>query len=54
MAVLVRTAGDLTRHELVVFGPLVLAIVALGVQPWLLLDLTGPVVRSLLAAGGAP
>lgn len=54
LAVVTRTRGDLTRHELVVFGPLVLAVVVLGVQPWLLLDLTGPVVRALLGAGGAP
>jgi NADH-quinone oxidoreductase subunit M len=53
LGVAVRTRGDLTGHELAVFGPLVLATVALGLQPWLLLDLTGPVVRTLLG-GGVP
>jgi NADH-quinone oxidoreductase subunit M len=52
------TMGDATPHELAVTGPLVLAAGVLGVLPWLLLDVTGPVVRSLLAgllgaAGGA-
>lgn len=54
VGVVTRTAGDLTKHELAVFGPLVLATVVLGLQPWLLLDLTGPVVRTLLGSGGAP
>jgi NADH-quinone oxidoreductase subunit M len=53
-AVQVVTMGDATSHELAVSGPLVLATVALGLLPWLLLDLTGPVVRQLLALGGAP
>jgi NADH-quinone oxidoreductase subunit M len=43
--------GDLTRHEGLVFAPLVVTAVALGVLPWLLLDVTGPAVRSLLGAG---
>ena len=33
--------GDATRHELMVASPLVLLTVALGIMPWLLLDLTG-------------
>ena len=44
-----RTMGDATTHELTVTGPLVLAVGVLGVLPWLLLDVTGPAVRSLLA-----
>ena len=32
-------------------APLVVASVALGVLPWLLLSLTGPAVRLLLEAG---
>jgi NADH-quinone oxidoreductase subunit M len=46
--------GDVTRHELVVTSPLVVATAALGVLPWLLLDVTGPAVRALLGAAGAP
>jgi NADH-quinone oxidoreductase subunit M len=46
-------AGDATSHELAVASPLVVAVVALGVLPWLLLDVTGPAVR-LLLGGGAP
>ena len=42
---------DLGRGEQVVLAPLVLAAVALGVLPWLLLSLTGPAVRLLLEAG---
>ena len=49
----VRLAGDATPHELAVAAPLVVAVVALGVLPWLLLDVTGPAVR-LLLGGGAP
>ncbi len=53
------TMGDATAHELSVTGPLVLATGVLGLLPWLLLDVTGPAVRSLLAVaasafGGAP
>ena len=43
--------GDLRRGEQVVLAPLVLAAVAFGVLPWLLLSLTGPAVRLLLEAG---
>ena len=43
-----RTMGDVTAHELSVTGPLVLAVGVLGVLPWVLLDVTGPAVRSLL------
>jgi NADH-quinone oxidoreductase subunit M len=49
----VPLAGDATRLELAVAGPLVVAVTALGVLPWLLLDVTGPAVR-LLVGGGAP
>ena len=53
------TMGDATPHELSVTGPLVLATGVLGILPWLLLDVTGPAVRSLLAVvasavGAAP
>ena len=44
-------ADDLRRGEQVVLAPLVVASVALGVLPWLLLSLTGPAVRLLLEAG---
>jgi NADH-quinone oxidoreductase subunit M len=49
----VPLAGDATRLELAVAGPLVVAVTVLGVLPWLLLDVTGPAVR-LLVGGGAP
>jgi NADH-quinone oxidoreductase subunit M len=42
------TAGDATSHELAVASPLVAAVAVLGVLPWLLLNVTGPAVRSLL------
>jgi NADH-quinone oxidoreductase subunit M len=56
------TMGDATTHELTVTAPLVLAVGVLGVLPWLLLNVTGPVVRSLLGVlstaarglGGSP
>ena len=35
------TAGDATPHELAVTAPLVVAVAALGVLPWLLLNVTG-------------
>ena len=54
VAIVVRTAGDATRHELAVLAPLVLATATLGLQPWLLLDLTAPAVRALLGPAGAP
>jgi len=44
--------GDATRHEVAVAAPLVVATVALGIVPALLLDVTGPMVRVLL--GGTP
>jgi NADH-quinone oxidoreductase subunit M len=47
-----RHMGDATRHELMVAAPLVLLTVALGILPWLLLDLTGPAVRLLLLVPG--
>jgi NADH-quinone oxidoreductase subunit M len=50
----VPLAGDATPHELAVTGPLVAAVAALGVLPWLLLDVTGPAVRLLVGAGGGP
>jgi NADH-quinone oxidoreductase subunit M len=50
-----RFAGDATGHELAVAGPLVALTVALGVLPWLLLNITGPAVRLLLTvSGGTP
>jgi NADH-quinone oxidoreductase subunit M len=50
------TMGDATAHEVGVTGPLVVAVAVLGVLPWLLLDVTGPAVRTLLGVlpGGAP
>ena len=48
------TVGDATGHEVAVTAPLVVAVAVLGLLPWLLLDVTGPAVRLLLAAGGAP
>jgi NADH-quinone oxidoreductase subunit M len=50
----VALAGDATGHELAVAGPLVVAVAALGVLPWLLLDVTGPAVRLLVGGGGGP
>ena len=50
----VPLAGDATPHELAVTGPLVVAVAALGVLPWLLLDVTGPAVRLLVGGGGGP
>ena len=50
----VPLAGDATGHELAVAGPLVVAVTALGVLPWLLLDVTGPAVRLLVGGGGGP
>lgn len=47
-----RPLGDATTHELLVASPLVFLTVALGILPWLLLDLTGPAVRVLLLAPG--
>ncbi len=38
---------DLSRVELTVLAPLVVATIGFGVQPWLLLSLTGPAVRML-------
>ena len=45
-------SGDATTHELLVASPLVILTVALGIMPWLLLDLTGPAVRLLLLVPG--
>ncbi len=44
-AVLLR---DATRHELAVWSPIVVCVLALGLWPKLLLDLTAPVVRQLV------
>lgn len=46
--------GDVTTHETSVAAPLVALIAALGVLPWLLLDMTAPGVRLLLSGGGLP
>ena len=46
--------GDFTGHETAVAMPLVALIGVLGVLPWLLLDITGPAVRTLLTLGGNP
>lgn len=47
--------ADVTGHELAVASPLVAATMAIGLLPWLLLDVTGPSVRALLAGrGGVP
>jgi NADH-quinone oxidoreductase subunit M len=43
--------GDVARHEVAVMAPLVVAVVALGLMPWLLLDVVTPAVRLLLPAG---
>jgi NADH:ubiquinone oxidoreductase subunit 4 (subunit M) len=43
--------GDATTHEIAVAAPLVVATLALGLLPWLLLDVTAPVVRQLLIGG---
>jgi NADH-quinone oxidoreductase subunit M len=50
--VLTPFIGDATAHEIAVTAPLVVATVALGLVPALLLGVTGPAVRLLLA--GAP
>jgi len=47
-----RFMGDATPHEVVVAAPLVVFTVALGLLPWLLLDMTGPAVRALLVISG--
>jgi NADH-quinone oxidoreductase subunit M len=44
--------GDASRHEVAVAAPLVVLTVVLGLLPWLLLDVTGPAVRGLLAVAG--
>jgi NADH-quinone oxidoreductase subunit M len=44
--------GDATTHEVAVTAPLVVATLALGIVPALLLEVTGPTVRVLL--GGTP
>ena len=46
------TVGDATTHEVAVAVPLVLATVVLGLLPKVLLDVTGPAVRALLAPFG--
>ncbi|MDQ1293973.1 MAG: NADH-quinone oxidoreductase subunit [Actinomycetota bacterium] len=43
---------DATAHEVALAAPLVVATVALGLLPWLLLDITGDAVRLLLGVGG--
>jgi NADH-quinone oxidoreductase subunit M len=42
---------DVTRHETLVWAPLVVAVLVLGLWPGLLLDITAPAVSSLLRAG---
>lgn len=42
---------DVAGSEIAIVTPLVLATVAVGVLPWLLLDVTGPAVRALLSRG---
>jgi NADH:ubiquinone oxidoreductase subunit 4 (subunit M) len=37
--------------EALTVSPLVVACVALGVAPWLLLSMTGPAVRELVGVG---
>ncbi len=46
------TMGDVTVHEIAVTAPLVVATLVLGLLPWLLLDVTGPAVRTLLVLAG--
>ncbi len=48
----VTTVGDASTHEVAVMAPLVALTVVLGLLPWLLLDVTGPAVRVLLAGTG--
>ncbi len=43
--------GDVARHEVAVMAPLVVAVVGLGLMPWLLLDVVTPAVRLLVSAG---
>ncbi len=47
-----RFIGDATGHEVAVAAPLVLAMIALGLLPAILLQVTGPAVRLML--GGTP
>lgn len=47
-----RFIGDATGHEVAVAAPLVLATIALGLLPAILLQVTGPAVRLML--GGTP
>jgi NADH-quinone oxidoreductase subunit M len=47
-----RLIGDATGHEVAVAAPLVVFTVVLGLLPWLLMDVTGPAVRVLLAITG--
>ena len=49
--VAVTVEEDLTGVEIAVAAPLVVAAVALGVMPWLLLSMSGPVVRAMLGVG---
>ena len=43
-----RAMTDLTRHEKMIFAPLIIMTILLGVYPALVLDLTGPSVESLV------
>jgi NADH-quinone oxidoreductase subunit M len=45
--------GDVTRHEVVSWGPLVALTLVLGVWPGLLLTLVDPAVATLLSGGGS-
>jgi NADH-quinone oxidoreductase subunit M len=50
-----RFVGDVSGHEVAVALPLVALTGVIGLLPWILLDITGPAVRSLLVvAGGTP
>lgn len=43
-----KTIQDMDRREKLIFAPLVVATIALGVYPSLVLDVTGPAVSALL------
>ncbi len=44
--------GDASRHELLVWAPIVAGVLVLGLWPGLLLELTDPAVRGLVGAAG--
>ena len=45
---------DLTRHEALVWAPLVAVVLVLGLAPFLLLEVVDPAVRAGVLGGGAP